>query len=341
MKVRVYFCKEPDIQVIVKGNKFGRQALDTLYDLVWECEFKNILNVGMIWLHLTEGGDAASTLALGDRVLSGLQGPHSHRRLFPRGRQRHGRRASQAHFLGLAAPRKAQNPFPRPRLCDHQVEVVAVCVLARFRGRHLACRQSAGHRQSLPRSPIRSPNLARFGANVGFHWRTCVERSSLLYGLFAIICGRLRTPAIVSWADSLSAILTICSFNMFGCPFGFMVGSAASGTAGHALRVGLRKRSGHLASALKNGFQAACRRGVARSPASSTPVVCVAVAASARSPDRVSHGRKTRPISHPPLAPPFNMAAVTTSSLARRASACVRPLSEKMLDMITSGHCKG
>jgi hypothetical protein len=50
MKVRVYFCKEPDIQVIVKGNKFGRQALDTLYDLVWECEFKNILNVGMIWL---------------------------------------------------------------------------------------------------------------------------------------------------------------------------------------------------------------------------------------------------------------------------------------------------
>jgi hypothetical protein len=54
MKVRVYFCKEPDIQVIVKGNKFGRQALDTLYDLVWECEFKNILNVGMIWLKFKE-----------------------------------------------------------------------------------------------------------------------------------------------------------------------------------------------------------------------------------------------------------------------------------------------
>jgi hypothetical protein len=56
MKVRVYFCKEPDIQVIIKGNKIGRQALDTLYDLVWECEFKNILNVGMIWLKFKEEG---------------------------------------------------------------------------------------------------------------------------------------------------------------------------------------------------------------------------------------------------------------------------------------------
>jgi hypothetical protein len=54
MKVRVYFCKEPDIQVIIKGNKIGRQALDTLYDLVWECEFKNILNVGRIWLKFKE-----------------------------------------------------------------------------------------------------------------------------------------------------------------------------------------------------------------------------------------------------------------------------------------------
>jgi hypothetical protein len=54
MKVRVYFCKEPDIQVIVKGNKIGRQALDTLYDLVWKCKFKNILNVGRIWLKFKE-----------------------------------------------------------------------------------------------------------------------------------------------------------------------------------------------------------------------------------------------------------------------------------------------
>ena len=40
---------------------------------------------------------------------------------------------------------------------------------------------------------------------MGFHWRTCVERNSLLYGLFAIICGRPRTTASVSWADHPSA----------------------------------------------------------------------------------------------------------------------------------------
>lgn len=51
MKVRVYFCKEPDIQsVILRNDKISRQALDTIYNLVWECEFKNILNVGRIWL---------------------------------------------------------------------------------------------------------------------------------------------------------------------------------------------------------------------------------------------------------------------------------------------------
>jgi hypothetical protein len=54
MKVRVYFCKEPDIEIIIKGNKIGRQALDTLYDLVRECKFKNILNVGRIWLKFKE-----------------------------------------------------------------------------------------------------------------------------------------------------------------------------------------------------------------------------------------------------------------------------------------------
>ena len=54
MKVRVYFCKEDDIDVILKGNKIGRQALETIYDLVWECEFKNILNVGRIWLKFKE-----------------------------------------------------------------------------------------------------------------------------------------------------------------------------------------------------------------------------------------------------------------------------------------------
>lgn len=55
MKVRVYFCREPDVQsVILSNNKLSRQALDTIYDLVWECEFKNILNVGRIWLKFAQ-----------------------------------------------------------------------------------------------------------------------------------------------------------------------------------------------------------------------------------------------------------------------------------------------
>ena len=54
MKIRVYFCKEPDIEIIVKSNKIGTQALHTIYDLVWECEFKNILNVGRVWLKFKE-----------------------------------------------------------------------------------------------------------------------------------------------------------------------------------------------------------------------------------------------------------------------------------------------
>ena len=54
MKVRVYFCREIDPEIILKGNKISRQALDTIYDLVWECEFKNILNVGRVWLKFSE-----------------------------------------------------------------------------------------------------------------------------------------------------------------------------------------------------------------------------------------------------------------------------------------------
>ena len=55
MKVRVYFCKEHDIQsYILRKSRLSRQALDTIYDLVWECEFKNILNVGKIWLKFIE-----------------------------------------------------------------------------------------------------------------------------------------------------------------------------------------------------------------------------------------------------------------------------------------------
>jgi hypothetical protein len=54
MKVRVYFCREPDTEIILKGDKISRQALDTIYELVWECEFKNILNAGRVWLKFIE-----------------------------------------------------------------------------------------------------------------------------------------------------------------------------------------------------------------------------------------------------------------------------------------------
>src|ERR687897_784998 len=54
MKVNVYFCKEPDIETILKKDKISRQALSTIYDLVWECEFKNILNAGRVWLIFRE-----------------------------------------------------------------------------------------------------------------------------------------------------------------------------------------------------------------------------------------------------------------------------------------------
>ena len=54
MIVKVYFCREPDPEAIIKGNKISGQALDTIYDLVWECEFKNILNVGRVWLRFRE-----------------------------------------------------------------------------------------------------------------------------------------------------------------------------------------------------------------------------------------------------------------------------------------------
>ena len=50
MKVRVYFCKETDPEIILRGNKISSQALNTIYDLVWENEFKNILNAGRIWI---------------------------------------------------------------------------------------------------------------------------------------------------------------------------------------------------------------------------------------------------------------------------------------------------
>lgn len=54
MKVKVYFCKEADTQIILKKNRLSKQALYTIYDLVWEGEFKNILNAGRIWLKFVE-----------------------------------------------------------------------------------------------------------------------------------------------------------------------------------------------------------------------------------------------------------------------------------------------
>ena len=46
MKIRVYFCKEPDAASLFRADKISRQALETIYDLVWESGFKNIVNVG-------------------------------------------------------------------------------------------------------------------------------------------------------------------------------------------------------------------------------------------------------------------------------------------------------
>lgn len=48
--VRVYFCKEPEADLLIRNNIISIQALYTLYDLVWESEFKNVLSVGRIWL---------------------------------------------------------------------------------------------------------------------------------------------------------------------------------------------------------------------------------------------------------------------------------------------------
>ena len=54
MKVKVYFFKESEFETIIKNNRISNQALFTLYDLVWESEFKNILNPGRIWLKFKE-----------------------------------------------------------------------------------------------------------------------------------------------------------------------------------------------------------------------------------------------------------------------------------------------
>lgn len=76
MKIRVYFCKESDPEIILKGDKISRQALDTIYDLVWECEFKNILNTGRVWIKFRE-----EDLPFGIP----LKGNRSHQKIIPGG----------------------------------------------------------------------------------------------------------------------------------------------------------------------------------------------------------------------------------------------------------------
>jgi hypothetical protein len=68
MKVRVYFCKEPDtIEIVLKAHKISRQALDTIYQLVWECEFKNILNAGRVWLKFKENEQSPFGISLREK----------------------------------------------------------------------------------------------------------------------------------------------------------------------------------------------------------------------------------------------------------------------------------
>ena len=66
MKVRIYFCKEPDSEVMIMRGRLGRQALDTIYDLVWESEFKNLITMGKLWLKL-KGAPAPFGIALRER----------------------------------------------------------------------------------------------------------------------------------------------------------------------------------------------------------------------------------------------------------------------------------
>jgi hypothetical protein len=54
MIVRVYFYKETNPEIMLGSSKLSRQALFTIYELVWEVEFKNILNPGRVWIKFLE-----------------------------------------------------------------------------------------------------------------------------------------------------------------------------------------------------------------------------------------------------------------------------------------------
>lgn len=54
MLVRVYFYTESDADVMKLLNRISRVALYTIYELVWEMEFKNVINPGRVWLKFKE-----------------------------------------------------------------------------------------------------------------------------------------------------------------------------------------------------------------------------------------------------------------------------------------------
>lgn len=71
MKVRVYFCREPD----AVAGRIGLQALDTIYELVWESELKNVITIGRIWLRFKNDarpfGHALKQKRPHDRIAAG------------------------------------------------------------------------------------------------------------------------------------------------------------------------------------------------------------------------------------------------------------------------------
>ncbi|AIF85286.1 hypothetical protein NTE_03257 [Candidatus Nitrososphaera evergladensis SR1] len=54
MKVRVYFCREEAADIDLASARISRQALETIYDLVWEHELKNVITIGKIWLRFQQ-----------------------------------------------------------------------------------------------------------------------------------------------------------------------------------------------------------------------------------------------------------------------------------------------
>jgi|SRR6185436_3584402 sorbitol-specific phosphotransferase system component IIA len=66
MKVKVYFCSEPDAELWLKKDRLSQQAIETMYELVGEHEFKNLITIGKLWLKL-DGSTAPFGLPLKER----------------------------------------------------------------------------------------------------------------------------------------------------------------------------------------------------------------------------------------------------------------------------------